>query len=98
MSWIRPTELPKPGGSWPGPLPRRVSPSLIRNWRPDDRPHLTPEEIERADAAYRHWWLSVLTLGVALPAKVLAIFWESGSKEKAAERPFFRGPFMHEPV
>ena len=25
---------------------------------------LTPEEIERADAAYRQWWLSVLTLGL----------------------------------
>jgi hypothetical protein len=25
---------------------------------------LTPEEIERADAAYRQWWLSVLTLGI----------------------------------
>ncbi len=24
---------------------------------------LTPEEIERADAAYRQWWLHVLTLG-----------------------------------
>jgi hypothetical protein len=26
---------------------------------------LTPEEIERADAAYRQWWLSFLTLGIA---------------------------------
>ncbi len=25
---------------------------------------MTPEEIERADAAYRRWWLSVLTLGL----------------------------------
>jgi hypothetical protein len=25
---------------------------------------MTPEEIERADAAYRQWWLSVLTLGL----------------------------------
>jgi len=25
---------------------------------------LTPEEIERADAAYRQWWLPVLTLGL----------------------------------
>jgi hypothetical protein len=25
---------------------------------------LTPEEIARADAAYRQWWLSVLTLGL----------------------------------
>ena len=25
---------------------------------------LTPAEIARADAAYRQWWLSVLTLGV----------------------------------
>ena len=25
---------------------------------------LTPEEIERADAANRQWWLSVLTLGL----------------------------------
>ena len=25
---------------------------------------LTPEEIEQADAAYRQWWLSVLTLGL----------------------------------
>jgi hypothetical protein len=25
---------------------------------------LTPEEIERADAAYRQWWLHVLTLGL----------------------------------
>jgi hypothetical protein len=25
---------------------------------------LTPEEIERSDAAYRQWWLSVLTLGL----------------------------------
>lgn len=24
----------------------------------------TPEEIERADAAERQWWLSVLTLGL----------------------------------
>jgi hypothetical protein len=24
---------------------------------------LTPEEIERTAAAYRQWWLSVLTLG-----------------------------------
>ena len=28
---------------------------------------LTPEEIERADAAVRQWWLSVLTLGL-IPA------------------------------
>jgi hypothetical protein len=28
---------------------------------------LTPEEIERADAAYRQWCLSVLTLGL-IPA------------------------------
>jgi hypothetical protein len=25
---------------------------------------LTPEEIKQADAAYRQWWLSVLTLGL----------------------------------
>jgi hypothetical protein len=25
---------------------------------------MTPEEIEQADAAYRQWWLSVLTLGL----------------------------------
>jgi hypothetical protein len=25
---------------------------------------MTPEEIEHADAAYRQWWLSVLTLGI----------------------------------
>jgi hypothetical protein len=25
---------------------------------------MTPEEIERADAAYRQWWLHVLTLGL----------------------------------
>jgi hypothetical protein len=25
---------------------------------------LTPEEIERADAAYRQWWLWFLTLGL----------------------------------
>jgi hypothetical protein len=25
---------------------------------------MTPEEIERADAAYRQWWLSFLTLGL----------------------------------
>jgi hypothetical protein len=25
---------------------------------------MTPEEIKRADAAYRQWWLSVLTLGL----------------------------------
>lgn len=25
---------------------------------------LTPEEIERSDAAYRQWWLSFLTLGI----------------------------------
>jgi hypothetical protein len=25
---------------------------------------LTPEEIEQADAAYRQWWLHVLTLGL----------------------------------
>lgn len=25
---------------------------------------LTPEEIERSDAAYRRWWASVLTLGL----------------------------------
>lgn len=25
---------------------------------------LTPAEIARADAAYRQWWLSVLTLGI----------------------------------
>ena len=25
---------------------------------------LTPEEIEHADAAFRQWWLSVLTLGL----------------------------------
>lgn len=25
---------------------------------------LTPQEIERADAAERQWWLSVLTLGL----------------------------------
>ena len=25
---------------------------------------LTPEEIERADVAYRRWWLSFLTLGL----------------------------------
>ena len=25
---------------------------------------LTPEEIKRADAAYRQWWLSVLPLGL----------------------------------
>jgi hypothetical protein len=25
---------------------------------------LTPEEIKQADAAYRQWWLSVLTLGI----------------------------------
>ena len=25
---------------------------------------MTPEEIERADAAYRQWWLSVLTFGL----------------------------------
>ena len=25
---------------------------------------LTPEEIRQADAAYRQWWLSVLTLGL----------------------------------
>ncbi len=25
---------------------------------------LTPEEIERADAAYRQWWLPVLTPGI----------------------------------
>jgi hypothetical protein len=25
---------------------------------------MTPEEIERADAAFRKWWLSVLTLGL----------------------------------
>jgi len=25
---------------------------------------LTPEEIGRVDAAYRQWWLSVLTLGL----------------------------------
>ena len=25
---------------------------------------LNPEEIERADAAYRQWWLSVLPLGL----------------------------------
>jgi hypothetical protein len=25
---------------------------------------MTPEEIERADAAYRQWWLSFLTLGI----------------------------------
>jgi len=25
---------------------------------------MTPEEIERADAACRQWWLSVLTLGL----------------------------------
>jgi hypothetical protein len=25
---------------------------------------LTPEELERADAAYRQWWLWFLTLGL----------------------------------
>jgi hypothetical protein len=25
---------------------------------------MTPEEIELADAAYRQWWLHVLTLGL----------------------------------
>jgi hypothetical protein len=25
---------------------------------------LTPQEIERSDAAERQWWLSVLTLGI----------------------------------
>ena len=25
---------------------------------------MTPEEIERANAAYLQWWLSVLTLGL----------------------------------
>jgi hypothetical protein len=25
---------------------------------------MTEEEIERADAAYRQWWLSVLTFGL----------------------------------
>jgi len=25
---------------------------------------MTPEEIERADAAYRQWWLSVLTFSL----------------------------------
>ena len=25
---------------------------------------LTPEEIERADTAFRQWWLSFLTLGL----------------------------------
>jgi hypothetical protein len=25
---------------------------------------MTPEEIERADAASRQWWLSFLTLGI----------------------------------
>jgi hypothetical protein len=25
---------------------------------------MTPDEIEQADAAYRQWWLSVLTLGL----------------------------------
>ena len=25
---------------------------------------LTPEELERADAAYRQWWLHWLTLGL----------------------------------
>lgn len=25
---------------------------------------MTPEEIERSNAAYRQWWLSVLTLGL----------------------------------
>jgi hypothetical protein len=25
---------------------------------------MTPEEIERTDAAYRQWWLSVPTLGL----------------------------------
>ena len=25
---------------------------------------MTPEEIEQADAAYRQWWLSMLTLGL----------------------------------
>jgi hypothetical protein len=25
---------------------------------------MTPEEIKQADAAYRQWWLSVLTLGL----------------------------------
>ena len=25
---------------------------------------LTPKEIKQADAAYRPWWLSVLTLGL----------------------------------
>jgi hypothetical protein len=25
---------------------------------------MTPEEIEQANAAYRQWWLSVLTLGL----------------------------------
>jgi hypothetical protein len=25
---------------------------------------MTPEEIERSDAAYRQWWLSFLTLGI----------------------------------
>ena len=28
------------------------------------RHRLTPEEIKQADAAYRQWWLSVLTLGL----------------------------------
>ena len=26
---------------------------------------MTPEEIKQADAAYRQWWLSVLTLGLS---------------------------------
>lgn len=25
---------------------------------------MTPEEIERSDAEYRQWWLSILTLGL----------------------------------
>jgi len=25
---------------------------------------MTPEEIEQADAAFRQWWLSFLTLGI----------------------------------